>query len=276
MIPIETIEVCRAAASQIRKNIIEMTYATGNLGAHLGGSLSIVEQLVALYMGTLHFRLKDPEWSERDRVILSKGHAALALYPALVQAGMLSEEELAMFKKNGSRLTAHPSWSGVPGIEFASGSLGQGLSLGVGVGLALKRKKNHTSRVFVLLGDGECNEGSVWEAAASASHFQINQLVAVVDVNQMQYDGDTKEILQMQPFAQKWSDFGWHVCEVDGHNLEELLEAFLVKEEKPLVVLAHTVKGKGISFMEGNGRFHNSRISQEQYRQAITELEGVI
>ena len=276
MTQIERIEKCKKAAAQIRKNIIEMTYAVGGVGAHLGGSLSMVEILAALYIGALKFRLENLEWAERDRVILSKGHAALALYPTLVQAGMLSEEELYCFKKDGSHLTAHPSCHGVPGVEFASGSLGQGLSLGVGVALALKRKNYLSSRVFVLLGDGECNEGSVWEAAASASHFQLNQLVAVVDQNQMQYDGDTKEVMEMQPIAEKWRDFGWHVCEVDGHCIEELLDVFTIESKKPFVILANTIKGKGISFMERDWRFHNSRISKEQYKQAIEELEGVV
>ena len=276
MTQIERIEKCKKAAAQIRKNIIEMTYAVGGVGAHLGGSLSMVEILAALYIGTLKFRLENLEWAERDRVILSKGHAALALYPTLVQAGMLSEEELYCFKKDGSHLTAHPSCHGVPGVEFASGSLGQGLSLGVGVALALKRKNYLSSRVFVLLGDGECNEGSVWEAAASASHFQLNQLVAVVDQNQMQYDGDTKEVMEMQPIEEKWRDFGWHVCEVDGHCIEELLDVFTIESKKPFVILANTIKGKGISFMERDWRFHNSRISKEQYKQAIEELEGVV
>ncbi len=276
MTQIERIEKCKKAAAQIRKNIIEMTYAVGGVGAHLGGSLSMVEILAALYIGTLKFRLENLKWDERDRVILSKGHAALALYPTLVQAGMLSEEELYCFKKDGSHLTAHPSCHGVPGVEFASGSLGQGLSLGVGVALALKRKNYLSSRVFVLLGDGECNEGSVWEAAASASHFQLNQLVAVVDQNQMQYDGDTKEVMEMQPIAEKWRDFGWHVCEVDGHCIEELLDVFTIESKKPFVILANTIKGKGISFMERDWRFHNSRISKEQYKQAIEELEGVV
>lgn len=276
MTQVERIKKCKEAAVQIRKNIIEMTYATGNVGAHLGGSLSMVEILAALYIGVLKFRLENLKWDERDRVILSKGHAALALYPTLVQAGMLSEEELYCFKKDGSHLTAHPSCHGVPGVEFASGSLGQGLSLGVGVALALKRKNYLSSRVFVLLGDGECNEGSVWEAAASASHFQLNQLVAVVDQNQMQYDGDTKEVMEMQPIAEKWRDFGWHVCEVDGHCIEELLDVFTIESKKPFVILANTIKGKGISFMERDWRFHNSRISKEQYKQAIEELEGVV
>jgi transketolase len=272
----ELIDKCTNAAKQIRRDIIDMTYATGNTGAHLGGSLSMVEMLAALYVGVLNYDPKNPEWSERDRVILSKGHAALALYPAMVQAGILAREELATFKQDGSKLGAHPSLNGLPGIEFASGSLGQGLSLGVGTCLALQRLNNTSSRVFVFLGDGECDEGSVWEAAASAAHFHLNQFVAIVDENKIQYDGYTVDIMSMSPTEQKWRDFGWDVCKIDGHNIEELLDAYSNKGNKPLVILAQTVKGKGISFMENNWRFHNARLSKEQYEQAVSELEGAV
>ena len=267
---------CKVAANQIRKDIVDMTYATGNIGAHLGGSLSMPEMLAALYVGCLRYDKNDGQWEERDRVILSKGHAALALYPAMVQAGILNRERLGDFKKNGSQLSGHPSLNGLPGIEFASGSLGQGLSLGVGVCLALKRKQNDASRVFVFLGDGECDEGSVWEAAASASHFQLNNLVAIIDANKIQYDGDTNEILSMSPMAEKWNSFGWNVIELDGHNIEALIDAYNTKCESPLVIIANTVKGKGISFMENNWRFHNSRLSKNQYEQAMSELEGAV
>lgn len=269
----ELIEKCSKASKQIRRDIIDMTYATGNTGAHLGGSLSMVEILAALYVGSIHYDPNDPEWSQRDRVILSKGHAALALYPAMVQAGIISREELATFKQDGSKLGGHPSLNGVPGIEFATGSLGQGLSLGVGMCLAIKRLNNYKSRVFVFLGDGECNEGSVWETAASAAHFKLNQLVAVVDENHIQYDGFTEDIMSMGPTEQKWKSFGWDVLTVDGHNIEELLNAYSVKSNKPLVILAQTIKGKGISFMENNWKFHNARISHEEYEMAIKELE---
>lgn len=265
---------CKAAAKQIRRDIIDMTYATGNVGAHLGGSLSMVESLAALYAGILRYDIDNPEWEQRDRVILSKGHAALALYPAMVQAGILSREDLSSFKQDGSKLGGHPSLNGLSGIEFASGSLGQGLSLGVGVGLALKRKQNFTSRIFVFLGDGECDEGSVWEAAASAAHFGLKNLVAIVDENQIQYDGYTVDVMSMTPSEKKWQDFGWEVRKVNGHDVEAMLEAFSYSGEKPLVILAQTVKGKGISFMENNWRYHNARLSKEQYEQAIVELEG--
>ena len=253
-----------------------MTYSTGNTGAHLGGSLSSVELFAALYAGIIRFDPQNPGWEGRDRVILSKGHAAMALYPALVEKGIIEESELATFKKDGSRLGGHPSLNGVPGIEFASGSLGQGLSLGVGTCLALKRKNNNLSRVFVFLGDGECDEGSVWEAAASASHYKLNQLIAVVDMNSIQYDGYTTDVLDMGPFEKKWSDFGWDVISIDGHNIEEVLNAYKHHGEKPLAILAHTVKGKGISFMENNSRYHNSSLSTAQYEQAMGELEAAL
>ena len=274
MAEIEMVRKCEEASKRIRRHIVEMTYNTGNTGAHLGGSLSIVELLTGLYSGVLQYRADEPEWEHRDRVILSKGHAALALYPAMVEAGIINESELASFKQDGSRLGGHPSLNGLPGIEFASGSLGQGLSLGVGTCLALRKKSIQDSRVFVFLGDGECNEGSVWEAAASAAHFQLNQLVAIVDMNAIQYDGFTSDVLDMSPFEKKWQDFGWDAITVDGHNMEEILDAYGRYGEKPLAILAHTVKGKGISFMENNWKFHNAALTKEQYEQSVAELEA--
>lgn len=265
---------CRKASKYIRRQVIEMTYATGKTGAHLGGSLSIVELLAGAYAGNIRFKADDPDWEGRDRVILSKGHAAMALYPALAVAGIIDESELETFKKDGSRLGGHPSLNGLPGIEFASGSLGQGLSLGVGTCLALKRKGNSDSRAFVFLGDGECDEGSVWEAAASAGHYNLNNLVAVVDMNAIQYDGYTNEVMDMSPFEKKWIDFGWDVISIDGHNIEQILDAYDHKSDKPLAVLAHTVKGKGVSFMENNWKYHNASLPKELYDQAIEELEA--
>ena len=267
---------CVEASKRIRRRIIEMAYNTGKKGAHLGGSLSIVELLAGLYAGVIRYHADNLEWEGRDRVILSKGHAAMALYPAMVETGILSESELKTFKQDGSRLGGHPSLNGLPGIEYASGSLGQGLSLGVGACLALKKKNNNESRVFVYLGDGECDEGSVWEAAASASHYELGNLVAIVDMNAIQYDGYTTEVMDLSPFEKKWQSFGWNTVSIDGHNVEEVLDAFTVKSEKPLVVLAHTVKGKGVSFMENDWRFHNAALTEEQYKQAIDELEKAI
>lgn len=264
---------CKIVANQIRRDIIEMAYSVGNTGAHLGGSLSMVEILAVLYKYKIKFDKTNPNWEQRDRVILSKGHAALALYPALVQAGIIEREKLSEFKKNGALLSGHPSLNGLSGIEFASGSLGQGLSLGVGVSLALRRKKNNISKIYVLLGDGECDEGSIWEAAASAAHYELNNLVAIVDNNDLQYDGRTDEILKMNPAKQKWESFGWKVIEVDGHDIAQLMDAFDQDVNRPLVIIAHTVKGKGISFMEGKKTYHNARLTDEQYKEALKELE---
>lgn len=269
----EEIKKCENAARQIRRDIIDMAYAAGKTGAHLGGSLSIAEILAALYCGTIRYDIKNPDWQERDRVILSKGHAAMALYSAMSQAGIISKDELLSFKQNGSRISGHPSLK-TPGIEFASGSLGQGLSLGVGVCLALAKQKNFIPKVYVLLGDGECDEGSVWEAAASAAHFGLKQLVAIVDENKLQYDGSTKKVMSMESTEQKWKSFGWNVIKLDGHNISALLDAYRQETDKPLVILAQTVKGKGISYMEGNKNFHNSRLTKKQYEQAIMELEA--
>ena len=270
----ELIESCKAASLRIRRHIIDMTYSTGNIGAHLGGSLSIVELLACLYSGNIRYHAQDPNWEGRDRVILSKGHAALALYPALFEAGIIDESELHTFKQDGSLLGGHPSLNGLPGIEFASGSLGQGLSLGVGTCLALLRKGNKESRTFVFLGDGECDEGSVWEAVASASHYKLNNLVAVVDMNAIQYDGYTRDVLNMSPAEDKWSAFGWDVLSIDGHNVQEVLDAYEHRGDRPLVILAYTVKGKGISFMENNWKYHNANLTKDLYEQAIGELEA--
>lgn len=267
---------CEEASRYIRRQVVDMTYATGKTGAHLGGSLSIVELLAGLYAGEIRYKVNDPTWEGRDRVILSKGHAALALYPALAKAGIIEESELETFKKDGSRLGGHPSLNGLPGIEFASGSLGQGLSLGVGTCLALRKKGNNESRAFVFLGDGECDEGSIWEAAASAGHYHLKNLVAVVDMNAIQYDGLTTEIMDMSPFEKKWIDFGWDVISIDGHKIEEVLDAYDHKGDKPLAILAHTIKGKGISFMENNWKYHNASLPKELYDQAVEELEAAI
>lgn len=272
----EQVIQCENAARRIRRRIIEMTYNTGKTGAHLGGSLSMVELLAGLYVGALRWKKDDALWEGRDRVILSKGHAALALYPALVEAGIIEESELATFKKDGSRLGGHPSLNGLPGIEFASGSLGQGLSLGVGTCLALKRKNIPEARAVVILGDGECDEGSVWEAAASAAHYRLDNLVAVVDMNAIQYDGYTSEVMDMAPFEKKWQDFGWESILIDGHNMNEILEAYEKRFAKPTVILARTIKGKGISFMENNWKFHNAALTKTQYEQAIEELEKAL
>lgn len=264
---------CEIAVNEMRKDALKMALAGKNEGAHLGGGLSMIEIMVVLYRAIMKIDVKKPKMEERDRFILSKGHGVLALYAALKQVGFIRDEELNSFKANQTFLYGHPSMNLNKGIEFSSGSLGQGLSLGVGTCLALKAKKNQTARAFVLLGDGECDEGSVWEAAASAAHYQLNNLVAIIDKNNLQYDGLTEQVLNMNSLTDKFKAFGWNVKEVDGHNIEDLYDALIDYSSKPLVIIANTVKGKGISFMENKREWHHSRLTQKQYDEAMAELE---
>lgn len=268
------LEKCKKAANQMRKDALYMTYKAGNPGAHIGGGLSMIEIMATLYVGIMKLDIDDMKSEKRDRFILSKGHGVLGLYTAMNQVGLIKREEYDSFKKNNTFLTGHPSMNLERGIEFSSGSLGQGLSLGVGTCIALREKGNNSSRAFVLMGDGECNEGSVWEAAMSASHFKLNNLVAIVDKNGIQYDGGTEKVMNMGNLKDKWESFGWEVVELDGHNIEELYEAFDLISDKPKVIIAHTVKGKGVSFMENNSLWHNSRLTDKQYEEAMAEQEA--
>ena len=271
----QIIETCKAATLAMRKSIVRMTYRSGNVGAHIGGALSMVEIMAVLYLAILRYDLSDRMSAKRDRFILSKGHGAMALYAALNQAGVLTDQELERFKTNETVLGGHPSMNREKLIEFSSGSLGQGLSLGVGVCLGLEKVKNQTPNVYVLLGDGECNEGSIWEAAMAASHYGLNRLVAIIDQNGLQYDGMTAEVMDMGSAENKWKSFGWDVITVDGHSIESLYDAFRTKHERPMAIIANTVKGKGISFMENNALWHNNRLSAKQYEQALAELEAL-
>lgn len=261
-------------SKEVRKDILNMTYAMGSTGAHLGGSLSAVEILVALYNHGITYDKNNPNFEERDRVILSKGHAAMAFYAVLAEVGIIDKEELLTFKKDGSKLGGHPSLNGTIGVEYASGSLGQGLSLGVGACLALKRKGNNKSKVYVILGDGECDEGSIWEAVASAANFKLNNLVAIIDSNAIQYDGYTKDVMNMDSMEEKWESFGWSVISIDGHDVNQLIDAYKIETAKPKVIIAHTIKGKGVSFMENNCKYHNASLNNEAYEQAMQEVEA--
>lgn len=255
---------------EMRKDLLRMGLASKSAGAHLGGSLSLVEIMAALYGGVMNYEVDDPK---RDRLIFSKGHGVMAQYVALKQVGLMTDEEILSYKQTGSIASAHPSiHQSRLGIDFASGSLGQGLSLGVGTCLALRRK-NIDSRVFVVLGDGECDEGSVWEAAESAAHYSLSNLVAIIDMNGLQYDGPTDGVLQKGDFASKWCSFGWDAIDVDGHDLSALTEALAKKNEHPLAIIAHTKKGKGISFMEMVPSWHHNIVTQKVYDQAMAELE---
>lgn len=268
----EKSDLCKEIARKIRVDSIKLTYQMGSIGAHIGGALSLAEILAVLYCGVMNINIHNVLSEQRDRFILSKGHGTLAMYSAMKYAGLISEKELQTYKKNDTFLYAHPSLNRERGIEFSSGSLGQGLSLGVGTCLALKRKGNVVSKVYVVLGDGECDEGSVWEAAQAAHHFKCENLVAIVDVNGLQYDGRKEDVMGNVPFEKKWESFGWTVRCVNGHNVNELFRAFTELHEQPLVVLANTVKGKGVSFMENNPLWHNHSLTDIQYQKALEEL----
>ncbi len=261
-----------AIARDIRRAILKMIYNAGS--GHPGGSLSAVEILTALYFGVLRHDPSNPRWPDRDRFILSKAHASPVLYATLAKAGYFPEEELLTFRKLNSRLQGHAHIM-TPGVEMSGGSLGQGLSFGVGVALAC-RLDRRPSRVYVLLGDGECDEGQVWEAAMSASHYKLDNLTAIVDRNRIQNDNFTSKVMELEPLTDKWRAFGWNVLEVDGHNIqkvEEALQTARATSGRPTVIIAHTVKGKGISFMENNPEFHGRAPNKEEYERAVKELE---
>ncbi|MFA5367255.1 MAG: transketolase [Dehalococcoidia bacterium] len=268
--PVEDLQV---KAKTLRRHIIKMIAASQS--GHPGGSLSAVEIISALYFNVLRHDPKNPEWPDRDRFVLSKGHAAPALYAALAECGYFPVDELATLRKMDSRMQGHCEVGTTPGVEMSTGPLGQGLSFGVGCALAA-RLDERDSRVYVLLGDGELNEGQVWEAAMAAAHFKIDNLVAIVDRNSIQLDGWTYDIMETEPLAQKWRAFGWRVSDVAGHDIDQLLTALEKAKTikgKPTVIIARTIKGKGVSFMENNPDFHGKAPSQEQTGQALKELE---
>ncbi len=260
-------------ANSVRKDIIMMTAEAGS--GHPGGSLSSVEILTALYFGALKHNPENPQWAERDRFLLSKGHICPALYAALAEAGYFPKPELMTLRKLGSRLQGHPDKCKLPGLEISCGSLGQGLSMAVGMALGLRMDKKK-SRVYCLMGDGELDEGQVWEAAMTAGHFKLDNLVGIVDVNGLQIDGWTKDVKNLEPLADKWRAFGWQVLEVDGHNIRQILDAFNLAAHshfQPTVILCHTIKGKGVSFMENQAGWHGKAPTKEEAAAALQELE---
>jgi transketolase len=259
-------------ARKIRRHVVAL--AADSPGAHVGGSMSSTEILTALYFGgVMNVDPGDPEWSGRDYLIYSKGHASASLYAVLAERGFFPVSELASYKTSGSRLAGHPSRE-IPGIEWATGSLGHGLSVGVGIALGIKHD-HAPNRVFVVLGDGECQEGSIWEAAMSAAHYNLDNLVALVDRNQFQEDGPTEDVMALEPFADKWCSFGWHVEEVDGHSTSALVDVLTRSREgstKPWCVIANTVKGKGISFAANTHLWHYGKLTPGERQLAMAEL----
>jgi len=262
-----------AIAKRLRRHIITMIGKAGS--GHPGGSLSAVEILTALYFKVLRHKPSDPHWSDRDRFILSKGHAAPALYATLAECGYFPVEELLTLRQMDSRLQGHTDRTVTPGVEMSAGALGQGLSFAIGVALA-GRLNSKDYRTYVLLGDGECDEGQVWEAAMAAAHFKVDNLVAIVDNNGQQIGGWNRDVMNLEPFNKKWQAFGWHVIEVNGHSIPQLIDAFdrakKIKRQ-PMVIIAHTIKGKGVSFMENNPDFHGKAPNAEEVKLALKELE---
>jgi len=268
----ETIQNLEAMARRMRRCALRLALSAGNNGAHVGSGLSIIEIMAVLYGGILRIDPKNPAWDGRDRFILSKGHGTLGYYPALMEAGLITREELASFEKNGGILPGQPVMNLEKGIEYSSGTLGHGLSVGIGLALAGKRRGS-PHRVFVLMGDGECNEGSVWEACMAARHYRLNNLVAIVDANEMQSDGARCDIMAAD-YEAMWRAFGWDVRVVDGHNVKDLFETLGMENrtDSPRVIIARTVKGKGVSFIENKAEWHHNRLTREQYDAAMREL----
>ena len=269
---IESLPELRQLAWTLRKDIITMIAAAKS--GHPGGSLSAIDLITVLYFSEMRHDPKRPTWDDRDRFILSKGHACPALYAALGEAGYFPKSLFPTLRQLGSPLQGHPELGKLPGVEASTGSLGQGLSIGVGMAEAA-RIQNQDFRTFVLTGDGELNEGQVWEAAMYAGAKHLDNLVCIVDVNRQQLDNTTDQIMPLEPLADKWRAFKWHVIDIDGHDFRQILQAFeeaKATKGKPTVILARTVKGRGVSFMENNLEWHGAAPSAEQVAIAMDEL----
>lgn len=259
-------------ALQARRDIIEMIYRAKS--GHPGGSLSAAEILVGLYFGEMNHRPNEPEWPDRDRFVLSKGHVCPVYYAVLAQAGYFETEKLCTFRKIDSKLQGHPCMLKTPGVDMSSGSLGQGLSVGNGMALA-GRLDGKDYRVYVLMGDGEVQEGQVWEAAMTAAHYGLDNVCAILDYNNLQIDGTISEIKEIAPLEDKWRAFGWHVISIDGHSFAEIFAALdeaRATGGKPTIIIANTTKGKGVSYMENECGYHGKAPDDEGYKQAMAEL----
>ena len=268
-------EELKSIASILRIDIIKMLEKSQS--GHPGGSLSACEILTALYFKEMNIDPKNPHWEDRDRFVLSKGHAAPVLYAALAERGYFPKEELNSLRKINSMLQGHPDMKGTPGVDMTTGSLGQGLSAASGMALAGKIDKKDY-RVYALVGDGEVQEGIIWEAAMSAAHYKLDNLTVFMDHNGLQIDGKNEDVMNIEPIDEKFKSFGWHVIKIDGHNFEEIfaaLEEAKNTKGKPTMIIASTVKGKGVSFMENQAGWHGKAPSSEQAQQALEELGGV-
>jgi len=264
-------------AYKIRRHALEMTNRGGT--SHIGSILSTADFLAVLYADVLNYRADDPKWEGRDRVLLSKGHAGAGIYAALAESGFFPVEDLLMHCQNGSHFSGHVSHKGVPGVEASTGSLGQGLPMAMGMAMAAKLDgKKH--RVFCIVGDGECDEGAVWETALIAHQYKLDNLIVTVDYNKFQSLAPVQDTIALEPFTDKWAAFGWHVIRVDGHDHDALKAAYTEAKAamgngKPVVVIADTVKGKGVSFMENQAGWHGKAPNAEQRAQALAELDAL-
>lgn len=272
----EKVKELKLHAANVRKMALEAVYSAAS--GHPGGSLSVADILTYLYMEEMNLDVANPKAEDRDRFVLSKGHCSPALYATLAEKGFLPKEDIKTFRKADSYLQGHPDMKGVPGVDMSTGSLGQGISAACGMAKAAKLSgKNY--RVYVALGDGESEEGQVWEAAMFAAHYKLDNLTVFLDFNGLQIDGDVTEVMNPTPFDTKFAAFGWNVINIDAHDFEQIEAAVnqaKATEGKPTIILAKSVKGKGVSFMENEAGWHGAAPNQEQYEQAIAELDAYI
>ena len=260
-------------ARELRRDIVTMVYTAGS--GHCGGSMSATEVIATLYFGgVLRYDAKNPKWEARDRFVLSKGHATPILYSTLAHAGYFPHEDLQTFRKIDSHLQGHGHMRYTPGVEMTTGSLGQGFGAAIGMALGL-RYDNNPAHVFVMIGDGEADEGAIWEGAMAAAHYKLENLTCILDRNGIQMDGWTEQVMAHRDLAAKFRAFGWHVIEIDGHRYPEIVPALRVREkDKPVMIIAKTVKGKGVSFMENNPAFHGKPPTTEQLEKALVEINA--
>ena len=270
---LESVEELEKMAKVIRRGIIDQVYKAGS--GHPGGSLSIADIMTVLYFNELNIDEKNPKWEERDRFVLSKGHCVPALYSCLANRGFFEVSKLEGFREIDSNLQGHPDMTKVPGVDMSTGSLGQGVSTAVGMAIAGKMDKKDY-RVYCILGDGEIEEGEVWEAAMSAVKYKLDNLCLIVDNNNLQIDGTIEEVMSPYPIDEKFKSFGFQIINIDGHNIEEIMSAFEVAKnvkEKPVCIIAKTIKGKGVSYMENKVEWHGKAPNEEQYKIAMEELK---
>ena len=275
-LPEKKINELKELCKEVRKSIVKMTHAASS--GHPGGSLSATEILVTLYFSIMKYDPKNPNWKERDRLVISKGHCTPAIYSVLAKAGYFKGDDLLTFRRLGSPYQGHTDRLKVPGIEVSAGSLGHGTSNAVGMALGCRLDKLN-NRIFVLQSDGELQEGSTWEAIMSASHYHLSNLTVILDRNRIQLDGWTEETMTLEPINKRYEAFGWHVEEINGHDLNEIYDAIIKtgeigkKENKPCVIIAHTIKGKGVSFMEDQVKFHGVPPTDEELKLALAEID---